>query len=356
MRIFLLGAILWTSLLANAQSNFIISAHRGNSSEAPENTISAFQSAIDVGADYFECDVRKTKDNVLVTLHDATLNRTTNATGRLRDRNFSQLANVDAGYASRFGNQFAGERIPKLRDVLRLARGKIKVEIEIKEDGLVDEIVAMVEDLGMVNQVSIISFDRSELSRSKQLNSQIATKYLLGPIWWTRQMNQARDIGAEYIGPNGVASARRVRQAQDRGVGIISYTINADDDIRRAINNGQAGIATDVPRRAIQIRNEARRGVAPLETSEEVAASEPFQGPVFYPNPVTEAFYLNPLMKGEVQVSIHSLTGKTLHRFTKVRPQESKLIRLPEGLQAGLYFIRIVGNRSSTHYERFIVR
>lgn len=83
-----------------------IIAHRGASSVAPENTMAAFQKAIDIGADYFELDVRASKDDTLMVIHDITLDRTTNGTGSFHDFTYKQLRTYDAG--SWFGEEFAG--------------------------------------------------------------------------------------------------------------------------------------------------------------------------------------------------------------------------------------------------------
>ncbi len=366
MKSFISITLLFASLLIHAQANFLISAHRGNSSEAPENTISAFQSAIDVGADYFECDVRRTKDQVLVTLHDATLNRTTDVTGRLNTYNYKQLSTIDAGYPDRFGNQFQGERIPSLLDVLQLAKNKIKVEIELKEDGLVSDIVTMVEQLDMVDQVSIISFDLDHLEQVKMLNPQIDVKYLLGFFWWTRQMNQARSIGAEFIGPYGVASARRVRQAEDRGLGIISYTINSESDILRAIQNGQAGIATDFPERAVQLRNQNRKTGSSLvktttnvkveaELTEKAIPHKNVPFSVFiYPNPVRHRFHLNSPAHIEANVRLHSTSGTMIHDFGRQSIGSNKPIYLPDSISKGVYIL-IVNNGVDSLHQKIVI-
>ncbi len=242
-------------VFGQSANEFVVSAHRGNSSEAPENTLIANQLAIESGADYLECDVRRTKDRVMVTLHDASLNRTTNARGYLRDMNYADLASVDAGYPSRFGNKYKGEKIPTLEEVLRKAKGKIRVEIEIKETGLADDVVKLVRKLKMEKEVIVISFTFSEIERVKTIAPNIAVKYLVGPFWGRRQLRKLNEIGGEYIGPNGVASTSKINLANSYGIKIISYTIDSEADMRRAIERGQYGIATNYPRLAVSLRD-----------------------------------------------------------------------------------------------------
>src|SRR4029077_6422632 len=96
----------------------LIIAHRGNSAHRPENTLAAFASALEVGADVIELDVQLTKDSRLAVIHDATLERTTTGKGRVRDHTLAEIRAVSAGYASRFGDQYAGERVPTLAEAL----------------------------------------------------------------------------------------------------------------------------------------------------------------------------------------------------------------------------------------------
>ncbi len=234
---------------------FIVSAHRGYSNKGPENTLSAFQFAIDAGANYFELDIRKTVDDSIVVLHDGTVDRTTNGAGNLSVMTYAETQLLDAGYASKFGNQFTGEKIPTLRESLLLAKGKIKVEIEIKESGLADAVVAIVEDLEMEDEVSVISFNYNEIKRIKELDASIPVKYLIGSNWGQTEIDLLLAIGGEFIGPSGVSSPALVQLAHDNNIQIIAYTLNSSTDIQNAINAGLDGIATDFPERAIALKN-----------------------------------------------------------------------------------------------------
>ena len=107
------------------QDQPLVIAHRGFSGVAPENTLAAFRKAIDVGADMFELDVLLSQDEHVVVIHDDTLERTTNGTGKVIDHTLAELQALDAG--SWFSPEFAGEPIPTLEDALRLAKGEILV-------------------------------------------------------------------------------------------------------------------------------------------------------------------------------------------------------------------------------------
>ncbi len=110
-----------------------IIAHRGASAERPESTLSAIERAIELGAHAVEIDVRTSSDGVLFLLHDSTLDRTTNGTGRAGQRTMAELKELDAG--GQFDEAYRGERIPTLAEALALCRGKIDVLLDLKEDG-----------------------------------------------------------------------------------------------------------------------------------------------------------------------------------------------------------------------------
>ena len=116
-----------------AQNVRQIVAHRGSSLDRPECTGASCQRAIEVGATAVEVDVRTSKDRHLVILHDATLDRTTNGKGPVGQKTLAQLKRLDAG--SWFDPKYKNERIPTLREILQLAKGKIDVLLDLKESG-----------------------------------------------------------------------------------------------------------------------------------------------------------------------------------------------------------------------------
>jgi glycerophosphoryl diester phosphodiesterase len=117
-------------------------SHRGEHLHHPENTLPAYQEAIDDGADFFEVDVQTTSDGKLVLMHDSTVDRTTAATGPIRNMTFDQVRALDAG--AKFGPQFVGTKVPTFDEALDLAHGKIGVYVDTKNadpQQLVDTIV-----------------------------------------------------------------------------------------------------------------------------------------------------------------------------------------------------------------------
>ncbi|MBQ7767922.1 MAG: hypothetical protein IJ403_03455 [Oscillospiraceae bacterium] len=159
----------WTQ----SEKNIFVAAHRGWCSKYPENTMLAFQKALELGVDQIETDIRITKDNELVLIHDATLERTTNGTGKVCDHTLAELKQLDAG---------KGEQIPTLRELLELVKDHptITLDLEFKEypvDGweekayyTCDKILETVEEYQFAERCVINSFNQ-------KLNEYVFTKY-----------------------------------------------------------------------------------------------------------------------------------------------------------------------------------
>src|SRR5438874_10139270 len=156
----------------------IIIAHRGGSAEAPENTMAAFRHAIDIGMRYVELDVQMSRDGELVVIHDETVDRTTNGHGPAASLTFEELHRLDAG--SQFGLEYAGERIPTLREVLELCTDAgVGVVVEIKSPslypGMVEKVVALIGEMrgrGAEN-IWCISFDHAAIRQVRSLDAGI---------------------------------------------------------------------------------------------------------------------------------------------------------------------------------------
>lgn len=138
------------SVLLAAQ--VVVISHRGEHLAHPENTLPAFQAAIDAGADFFELDVRTTADGKLVLMHDATVDRMTNGTGRVRAMTFDQIRELDAG--AKFGAAFAGTKVPTFEEALHLAHRKIGVYVDCKEIAPAD-LVSALDKADMLDKVVI---------------------------------------------------------------------------------------------------------------------------------------------------------------------------------------------------------
>ena len=220
-----------------------IIAHRGVSSLAPQNTLAAFQLGIDMGVDYLELDVQQSSDDSLMVIHDATLNSTTNGAGNVIDKTYLELKTLDAG--SWFSPNFIGEQIPTLYEALALAKGKAKVCVELKAANIEAQAVSMIEDLGMVDDVVIFSFDLNQLYTIKTLNNDLKICYLNNPITIT-DIYDLWLIGGEIVGSDG-SGFDEILYAQNLDIQFWKWTINNTDDMLYAMSKGVDGIITDYP-------------------------------------------------------------------------------------------------------------
>ncbi len=153
-------------LLAHRAGRPLVSAHRGDSANAPENTLAALEAAWRAGADMAEIDVQLTRDGQIVLMHDRTVDRTTTGRGYVKDLTLAELRALDAG--SRFTPRFRGERVPTLRDVLEWARGRLALLVELKnlpfrDLPLVDRTLDLVEEMGVEDGVVLAGFDHPML-------------------------------------------------------------------------------------------------------------------------------------------------------------------------------------------------
>jgi len=237
----------------------LIMAHRGFSGKAPENTLAAFQKAIEIGSDFIELDIRFSKDGHLVVFHDDTLQRTTNGKGKVAEFSLQELKRLDAGFW--FGAAFSGEKIPTLREVLDLARGRISLNIELKKGDqgrytmtdLADRALEEVQRGGMEQQVLFSSFDLSAAKRIREKNPAIPVAFITRSPW-----NSPREaFGGELLlflnARKTTLNETNLARAHHQGIKIIVWTLDTEDEMEKFISMGVDGIVTDHPDRLIRI-------------------------------------------------------------------------------------------------------
>jgi glycerophosphoryl diester phosphodiesterase len=144
--------------------------HRGTVKFAPENTMAAFNKAIELGADLLEMDIRETKDGHLVIMHDETVDRTTDGTGMVTDLTLAEIRKLDAG--SWFGPQFKGERVPTLEEVLSAIRGRALPDLDFKA-GTPEKLIASVREAGLLGKVTIYCGDWDLLRRTLAVSKEL---------------------------------------------------------------------------------------------------------------------------------------------------------------------------------------
>jgi glycerophosphoryl diester phosphodiesterase len=234
-------------------------AHRGASAYAPENTLAAFRSAADRGADLFELDVQQTKDHKLVIVHDTTLARTTNVEKifpskkpwRVRDLTLAEIKRLDAG--SWFGSKFKGERVPTLGGTLSAMNGRgIDMLLEVKSPSLYPGIGRRVATELRANpswlgpkKVIVQSFDWGFIRNFHDQLPSAPTGLLGTPS--TGSLSSAAKY-ADYINPPYKdATAGYVSSVHKRGMRVFPWTVNDSSTMRRVIAAGADGVITNRP-------------------------------------------------------------------------------------------------------------
>lgn len=237
---------------------FLVIAHRGDSTRAPENTLPAFQKAIDAGADMIEFDIQLTADSVPVVFHDAYLNKHSNGDGLLSGISSERVRILDAG--TWFSKEFTGVKIPLLSEVLELAKNTILLNIEIKPESIADnagegiehKVYEKVRAFRMQDQVLISSFDYRALDRFRKIDPHIKTGVLFNrkKSGGLSPMQLVRKYGAYSFHCNRWQIRKKwINECLDNGVPIYVYTVNKKRVMRSLIKKGVSGIFSDMPLR-----------------------------------------------------------------------------------------------------------
>ncbi|UOE55845.1 glycerophosphodiester phosphodiesterase [Bacillus sp. CMF12] len=233
-------------------------AHRGVSGHFPENTMAAFQAALEAGADGIELDVQMAKDGKLVIIHDETVDRTTGGTGYIKDMTLEEILRLDAG--SWFGDVNAGETIPDLEQLFQWAvmdGNKLLINIELKNDlieypGMEEKVIDLILKYGLEQRVIISSFNAESLKRVRDLNATLQTGYLIEGIP-ENTLEMAKKIGANSIHcEEGFALSEFGRKAKEAGFPLRVYTINDETRSRFLNKAGVEVIMTDFPERFLK--------------------------------------------------------------------------------------------------------
>ena len=248
----------------------LVMAHRGGAGLAPENTMPAFRQAVEMGVDVLELDVRATADGVLVVIHDATVERTTDGRGPVHHHTLAELRQLDAGYrwspdgGGTYPFRGRGVTIPTLRKLFTAFPDmRMNVDLKQKEPSIVRAFARLLVECDMVEQVLTGSFHDDVLYLYRCCLPEAVTAagrretlifYFLQWLrlaWPYRPAAQAFQIPEEHgflrIGPRFIQTARR------RDMEVHVWTVNDVADMRRLLRWGVAGIITDYPDRLLQL-------------------------------------------------------------------------------------------------------
>lgn len=222
------------------RSGPLIVAHRGAWGAAPQNSLEAFERAIELGCDGIELDVRRTADGRLVIVHDARVGG--RPVGRLEHRQLQ--ARMKVGQA------------PVLEDVLDLVAGRITLDLEIKEDGYVDQVMAVVGRRLTPDRYVVTSFRDAVLPAVKRSLPDARTGLLIGPRLRVRELDRRlRQAGAEFVAPHAALTRRGILAwSAERGLPVWVWTVNDQRLLRRLGNDRRvAAVITDQPQRALRV-------------------------------------------------------------------------------------------------------
>ena len=232
-------------------------AHRGASGRGlkPENTLSAFDQAIEIGVDVIEIDVRITGDGKLIVLHDPSLDRTTDRSGLVRDMLYDSVSEANAG---------EGEKVPLLREVLDLARNRVQVLIELKSDFIAENVLNTIFEAESQEQVIIQSFNSQSVQRFKLMSPTIPSALLVGELPTSPSRLRARRLVTQVLnsGSNILAvwhatiTPSLIEEMRHRGIAVWAWTVDDEIAIKDLSLMGVQGIVSNYPDRLNRIFDE----------------------------------------------------------------------------------------------------
>lgn len=219
-------------------------AHRGSSGYRPENTVAAYELAVEQSADMIEVDLHLSRDGAIVIRHDEEL-RSVGGRGDIGDMDLAEIEALDGG---------DGQRIPTLEAVLDRFGSRVPFNLEIKstDAGAYRELearaLAAVESRGLLDSTLFSSFDDGVLGRLRSLSAAARLAVLVSPRARGRVLERAREVGAEAVNPwLGLAEPELVDSAHAEGLAVYVYTVNELADMRRLLSIEVDGMFTNYP-------------------------------------------------------------------------------------------------------------
>lgn len=223
-----------------------VTAHRGYSAVYPENTIPAFKGAIQVGADWAELDVQQTADGEVIVMHDSNLKRTTGLDKEVWQVTWDEIKDLDNG--SWFDKKYQTVRIPTLEEVLKVCRGKIHLNIEIKPSGhdkdLEEQVAKLLKKYHMRDTCVVSSLKYDSLRKIKQADDSIETAYITSVSYGNFTDLEYAD---GYSVESTLLSKSFVNKAQKTGKQIYVWTVNSEERLEKVVGMGIDNVITDDP-------------------------------------------------------------------------------------------------------------
>jgi glycerophosphoryl diester phosphodiesterase len=232
-----------------------IVAHRGYKKKYPENTLAAFQAAMDAGVPMIELDVTLSRDRKLVVIHDATLERTTNGHGPVHDYTLEELKQLDAG--SWFHSDFADQCLPELGEVLELVDGRVITNIEIKShayephhppDAIEKQVTELVKKKSQQDSILISSFDSNILEQISLMEAPPQIALISKNPLERNTVEMCKHFNTFSWHPaQQIVTPRQVRKLHIAGIRVFPYKVDTPEDCARMIGLKVDGVITDDP-------------------------------------------------------------------------------------------------------------
>ena len=227
-------------------------AHRGFSGKYPENTMIAFEKAVEVGCDGIETDVQFTKDKVAVICHDETIDRTSDGSGFISQYTYKELLNMNFGV--KFGNEFKNTKIPTLDELLAYVKETgIYLNLELKNsivlyEGLEEMVIKKIYDYDLSNNVILSSFNHYSMVKCKSIDAKIKTG-LLYEAGLYKPEKYAEYVGCDALHPHFLSVIHKsiVEGIKSKDFFINTYTVNDEKYMKILIDLGIDGIITNYP-------------------------------------------------------------------------------------------------------------
>ena len=251
-----LGAVWFVASQYTPEAEPVITAHRGDSIRAPENTLAAFSAAIAAHASFSELDVQRTRDGLVVVLHDGDLMRMAGDPRKIGELTAVELATIDVG--RKFGAAFRGEHVPSLEAVIALARGRMKVNVELKyngpDPGLAAAVVEVLRRNNFLDQVVITSLSAAALKQIKAIEPRLTTGMIIAAA-----VGDVARADADFLSLNSArATPAVIGRAHAAGKQVHVWTVNRAEVMLRMIERGVDNIITDDPALALRVVQQRR--------------------------------------------------------------------------------------------------
>jgi glycerophosphoryl diester phosphodiesterase len=249
--------------IPKSKNSFVVISHRGNHLDAQENTLAAYQNAINVGADYVEIDLRTSRDSQLVIMHDGTVNRMTNGTGKVSDLTWAELKQLKV--IDKNHPEWAEQSIPLFSEVLKLCKGKINIYLDFKNADVNASYKAL-KKAGMQHSVIVYINAAHQLAEWKKIAPQIPLMVSLpDSVQSAAQLNYFLDQYKIHLldGSYKDYSVEMVNAAKAKNIPVwpdIQSATEGPEQWEKAINVGVTGLQTDHPEAmVIFLKNKKRR-------------------------------------------------------------------------------------------------